>query len=116
MTKSEELENTKASDYTKEFILENTKEHTLNEKEEMNFNDWCKLNNYAQKFLYFFHIDGKSFKPHEVYRMWRSYVDSLNAPTEDEIIEESKYRQLEGAEPFSFESGARWALSKVIRN
>ena len=39
-----------------------------------------------------------------------------NPLTEDEILEESKYRQLEGAEPFSFAGGARWALRKVIRN
>ena len=34
-------------------------------------------------------------------------------PTEDEILSEANSRQLEGAEPYSFAGGARWALSNV---
>ena len=34
-------------------------------------------------------------------------------PTEDEILSESNSRQLEGAEPYSFAGGARWALSNI---
>ena len=32
-----------------------------------------------------------------------------------DIESESEYRQLEGAEPFSFTAGAKWAISKVIK-
>jgi hypothetical protein len=49
----------------------------LKEKEGMTFDDWCKANNYTQKFLYFFNKNGKSFEPHEVHKRWRTYVDNL---------------------------------------
>tara|TARA_B110000093_G_C12900071_1_gene380018 strand:+ start:411 stop:692 length:282 start_codon:yes stop_codon:yes gene_type:complete len=38
---------------------------------------------------------------------------STQLPTEDEILSESNSRQLEGAEPYSFAGGARWALSSI---
>jgi hypothetical protein len=38
---------------------------------------------------------------------------STQLPTEDEILSESNSRQLEGAEPYSFAGGARWALSNI---
>jgi hypothetical protein len=38
---------------------------------------------------------------------------STQLPTEDEILLEANSRQLEGAEPYSFAGGARWALSNV---
>jgi hypothetical protein len=51
--------------------------NTFTVKEEITFYDWCKANNYTQKFLYFFNKNGESFNPYEIHRKWRSYVDSL---------------------------------------
>ena len=52
----------------------------------------------------------------EYIRWLENKINGLdNLLTEDEILKESKLRQLDGAEPFSWAGGARWAKKTLLQ-
>tara|TARA_B110000014_G_C19882003_1_gene456502 strand:- start:413 stop:712 length:300 start_codon:yes stop_codon:yes gene_type:complete len=49
---------------------------TLRDKETLSFDGFVKANNYTQNFLYFYR-DGKTFKPSEIMKRYKTYLQSL---------------------------------------
>lgn len=49
---------------------------TFKDKETITFDDFVKANNYTQNFIYFYR-DGKTFKPSEIMKRYKTYLQTL---------------------------------------
>jgi hypothetical protein len=86
-----------------EFFIEGKTSISEDEIDKYSY-DLEEINDLAQELFNFLKSNGKAIKYARC---------STQLPTEDEILSESNSRQLEGAEPYSFAGGARWALSNI---